>query len=149
MVSGNISRRGCTGALRRWTAKKARAYLPAWLRQVSAELDLPFDRASLRKQRTRWASCSARRTISINEKLLFVPALLVEYVFVHELCHTVQLNHSRRFWRLVSCYEPNFKTLDRELRRAWRYVPWWMCEPGSSELNQSHFEAVPGAAGPP
>ncbi len=147
IISGNIGQQECVHALRRWTSRKARAHLPPWLGQISRELCLPFGRAALRKQRTRWASCSARHTVSINEKLLFVPALLVEYVFVHELCHTVELNHSPRFWRLVSRFEPDCKSIERQLRSAWRYVPWWMCEPGSGELNQSHWRERAAAAG--
>ncbi len=141
-LSGSISRQGCAAVLKRWTSGKARSHFPAWLEQSSRELNLPYARVSLRKQRTRWASCSPGHTISINEKLLFVPALLVEYVFVHELCHTVELNHSRRFWALVAAFEPNYKALDRELRTAWRYVPWWMCKPGSGELNQSYYRKI-------
>jgi hypothetical protein len=128
-------------ALRAWTGRKARSRLVPWLRQLSDEHGLPFGLTAVRRQRTRWASCSPKDTISINMKLIFLPALLVEYVFVHELCHTRELNHSRRFWRLVAGLEPDYRRLDRELRQAWRYVPWWMCEPGSGELNQSHHEA--------
>ena len=128
-------------ALRTWTGRKARSRLLPWLRQLSDELELPFGQTAVRRQRTRWASCSPKDTISINMKLIFLPALLVEYVFVHELCHTRELNHSRRFWGLVAGLEPDYRRLDSELRQAWRYVPWWMCEPGSGELNQSHHEA--------
>ncbi|MCL6106932.1 MAG: M48 family metallopeptidase [Actinobacteria bacterium] len=138
-VSGCPSREEAAAALRRWTARKARAALPPWLIQVSAERGLPFARIAIRSQRTRWASCSARKTISVNQKLLFVPALLVEYVFIHELCHTVELNHSPRFWKLVARHEPDFRRLDRELKGAWRYVPWWACEPGKGELNENHW----------
>ncbi len=128
-------------ALMAWTRRKSRARLVPWLRQLSDELELPFGQAAVRAQRTRWASCSPKATISINVKMLFLPALLVEYVFVHELCHTLELNHSSRFWRQVARREPDYRRLDRELRQAWRYVPWWMCKAGSGELNESHYRA--------
>lgn len=130
------------GALRRWTARKARRRLVPRLSLLSKEHVLPFGSAAIRSQRTRWASCSPRGTISLNQKLLFLPPRLVDYVLIHELCHTVHLNHSRRFWALVKRHEPDCRELDRELREAWRYVPWWMCEPGSGELNQSHAETL-------
>ncbi len=138
-VSGCPSQEEAATALQRWTARKARATFSPWLTQVSAERGLPFTRIAIRSQRTRWASCSARKTISVNQKLLFVPALLVEYVFIHELCHTIELNHSPRFWTLVARHEPDFRRLDRELKGAWRYVPWWACQPDKGELNESHW----------
>jgi len=49
----------------------------------------------------------------------------VRYVFIHELCHTIHMNHSPKFWALVAEKEPNYQQIDRELRKAWRYVPAW------------------------
>ncbi|NIN12121.1 MAG: DUF45 domain-containing protein [Gemmatimonadales bacterium] len=83
-------------------------------------------RTIVRAQRTRWGSCSRRSTISLNKKLLFLPAPLVEYVMVHELCHTVHFNHSPEFWDLVRERTPEYQALEAELRTAWRYVPAWV-----------------------
>ncbi len=59
-------------------------------------------------------------------KLLFLPPELVRYVFVHELCHTVHMNHSREFWRFLAVKEPGYMELDKQLRTAWRLVPAWL-----------------------
>ena len=77
-------------------------------------------------QKTRWASCSRHKTISLNLKLLFFQPALVRYVFIHELCHTVHMNHSRKYWRLLLAKEPNCMALDKQLRTAWRLVPAWV-----------------------
>lgn len=116
----------CQAALRKWTARKAKQHLPPWLRKVSEEEKLPFDKVTIRGQKTRWGSCSARKTISLNYKLLFLSPALVRYVLIHELCHTKHLNHSKKFWALVGEKEPNYKQLKAELRVAWRYVPGWV-----------------------
>lgn len=79
----------------------------------------------VKSQRTRWASCSARQNLSLNTKLLFLPPELVRYVMIHELCHTVHMNHSNDFWRLVQAHEPRYKPLDQQLRAAWKRVPQW------------------------
>jgi predicted metal-dependent hydrolase len=116
----------CKAALQQWLAHKAHAHLPPWLRTVSQDVKLPFTRVSIRKQKTIWGSCSLRKTISLNSKLLFLPKDVVRYVFVHELCHTVHLNHSKDFWALVGKHEPNYEALDANLRDARYLVPWWM-----------------------
>ncbi len=116
----------CKIALQQWVAHKARLHLPPWLHTVSKEVELPFKQVSIRQQKTIWGSCSIRKTVSLNAKLLFLPDGLVRYVLVHELCHTIHLNHSKDFWELVGRHEPNYKTLDDSLRDARYFVPWWM-----------------------
>ncbi len=111
--------------LKGWLGQKAREHLVPWLAEVGRETGLTFERAIIRGQKTRWGSCSARGTISLNHSLLFLPPELVRYLFIHELCHTVHMNHSPRFWALVAKMEPGFEALDRELRQAGRYVPAW------------------------
>ncbi|MGP1384701.1 MAG: M48 family metallopeptidase [Thainema sp.] len=126
LVTGDLSdQRACRQALQHWLRQYAKAKLVPWLEQVSQEVQLPFQRASVRGQRTRWASCSNQQTISLNYKLLFLPPDLVRYVFIHELCHTQQMNHSSAFWSLVEAKEANYRDLDANLRKAWRYVPAW------------------------
>jgi len=115
----------CQQVLRKWLEQKARYHLVPWLREVSHEIHLPYQRATIRHQKTRWASCSSHQSISLNAKLLFLPPPLVRYVFIHELCHTVHMNHSRQFWTLVGEKDPDYQRWDEELRKAWCYVPAW------------------------
>lgn len=115
----------CQAVLQRWLSRKARTHFEPWLHQVSEEISLPFSTVSVRHQKTLWASCSSKQSISLNAKLLFLPPSLVRYVFIHELCHTIHMNHSANFWALVAEKEPNYQEIDRELSKAWRYVPSW------------------------
>ena len=127
LVHGDVSdQRKCRGALHRWTGRKAHEHLVPWLERMATDGGYHVNRILVKGQRTRWASCSQRHTISINRKLLFVPAHLTRYIFLHELCHTVHLNHSRRFWALVREREPDYKRLEKELRQAWRTLPAWL-----------------------
>lgn len=125
-VRGDLSRVPLVRhALQRWLLHAAHRHLVPWLGSVAAGHELRFARAQVRRQRTRWGSCSRSGTISINACLMFQPPEVVRYLFVHELAHTVHLNHSRRFWRLVESLEPGWHALDRELSRGWRNVPSW------------------------
>lgn len=126
-VKGNIENiPACQAVLRKWLAHRAQEDLSPWLRQLGFDLDLPCRRISVRGQKTRWASCSSQKDISLNYKLLFLPRPLVHYVLVHELCHTVHMNHSKDFWQLVGQKQPDYKHWDKQLKTGWRYVPRWV-----------------------
>ena len=115
----------CQAALKTWLTEKAKKHLIPWLDRVSKQTGLCYSSVSIRQQKTRWGSCSARRLISLNARLLFLPPELVTYVLIHELCHTKHLNHSPRFWRLVESYLPDYRRFDRQLRDG-RWMPRWL-----------------------
>jgi predicted metal-dependent hydrolase len=115
----------CRNVLGRFLVVQAERHLPALLNEISRETGLSYRRVSIRRQRSRWGSCSAQAAISLNAALLFLPYRMTRYVLVHELCHTVHLNHSQRFWALVERHFPDFRTAERELRNAREFVPRW------------------------
>jgi len=115
----------CAHGLRTWLRARARQALPPWLRQTSLALGLPYQKTVIRGQRTRWGSCSVRGVISLNCKLLFLNRPEVEYLLIHELCHTRHLNHSTRYWALVERKLPDYRRFEAALRDAWRSIPRW------------------------
>jgi predicted metal-dependent hydrolase len=112
--------------LRSWILREARTHLHPWLFRVAELVGEVPERVQMRLQRTRWGSCSAQRTVSLNAALLLLPPELVRYLMVHELCHLRWLDHSRRYWRLVERFEPDFRGLDRRLTEAWTELPPWL-----------------------
>jgi len=112
--------------LRAWLMARARESLAPWLAQVGAEVGLSFSGVTVRRQRTRWGSCSARHAISLNCALLFLEPSLVRHLMLHELAHTRHLDHSRAFWRLVARLDPDYESAERRLRAAWCEVPAWV-----------------------
>lgn len=121
-------RAACQNVLHQWLQHSARHHLTPWLRRVSHDVELPYTRATIRRQKTRWASCSSQKSISLNAKLLFLPSELVRYVFIHELCHTIHLNHSKKFWALVEEKDPCYRIHEHHLKKGWGYVPAWVDE---------------------
>lgn len=111
--------------LGRFLVVQAEAHLPRLLNNLSRSTGLAYRRVSIRRQRSRWGSCSAQGAISLNAALMFLPYHLTRYVLVHELCHTVHLNHSTRFWALVEKHYPEYRTAEREMRDARDFVPRW------------------------
>jgi len=127
VLSGAIANHHAVAkALRRWLADLAVDCLASQLRSVAVEFGFDYARVQVRRQRTRWGSCSMSGTISLNICLLFLDPALVRYLMIHELCHTRHMNHSAQFWSLVAACEPGFRPLDRALTRSWQQVPWWM-----------------------
>jgi predicted metal-dependent hydrolase len=126
VLSGEIGdHEACYEALRRAVARAARERLPLMLGGVEAETGWRASRVSVRRQRTRWGSCTAAGAVSLNESLVFLPQALVRYVLVHELAHTRRMDHSSAYWSLVETHDAAWRTQRRALREAWRHVPGW------------------------
>ncbi|MBU1110417.1 M48 family metallopeptidase [Patescibacteria group bacterium] len=75
-----------------------------------------FGRISIRNQRTRWGSCSSKKNLNFNYRIIYLPERLADYIIIHELCHLKELNHTKKFWALVSKTFPDYKSINKELR---------------------------------
>ena len=115
----------CGAAFRRWTNRQARITLPPALTSLAREKGFLVGAITIRNQRTRWGSCSRLKSISLNQKLLFLSPDLVHYVMLHELCHTRVMSHSRKFWQQVASYDPDYKKKIKALREALKHLPVW------------------------
>ena len=125
-VADPADRLQVSAALLDWLGARAAEHLPQLLATLADETGLDFRQVQLRRQRTRWGSCSANGTISLNVCLMFQRPEVARYLLIHELCHRRYMNHSPRFWGLVESFEPNWRALDAELLAGWRRVPAWV-----------------------
>lgn len=116
----------CVTALKRWLAEVARREFEPSLGSLARTTNTAYRKMQVRAQRTCWGSRSSTGTISLNLCLLFLEPDVVRYLMIHELCHGRHMNHSKRFWKLVASYEPDYRRLDRELTEGWRRVPGWL-----------------------
>lgn len=103
--------------------RTARTVFPEELSRLSERTGIPFRSCSIRIQRSRWGSCSAKGSISLNAKLLLFPPEIAEYVMIHELCHLREMNHSAAFWREVASFLPDWKTRRSNLKRSYEGLP--------------------------
>lgn len=87
--------------------RNAKAVLPGRLTQLAATHNLPFESVQINSSRGRWGSCSSRKKINLSYFLLLLPAHLIDYVLLHELSHTREMNHGDRFWTLLNSLTDN------------------------------------------
>lgn len=115
-------------ALRRWLDREARAHLPVRLEALSRMHGIGYTRSRVAHTRSRWGSCSARKTVSLSRNLMFLPPELVDALMLHELAHLLVMDHSRRFWETLERLDPEAHEHRQQLRQAGRHVPAWADE---------------------
>jgi len=86
------------------------------LEYYSKNHQFSYNQVRLKTQKTLWGSCSSSNNINLNYLLIQAPMNVIDYVIVHELCHTTHKNHSKYFWQLVSSILPNYKA-----SKSWLY----------------------------
>jgi predicted metal-dependent hydrolase len=91
--------------------------LPARALELAVLHQFQVRRVAVRNQRSRWGSCSRLGTISLNWRLVQTPALVRDYIILHELAHLKQMNHSRRFWAEVQRICPEWREAERWLKK--------------------------------
>jgi hypothetical protein len=96
--------------------RRAECELPARLRELAAAHGFRVRRVAIRDQRSRWGSCSPTGDISLNWRLVLMPAAVRDYVLLHELAHLRVANHSRKFWRLLGEVCPGWREARKVLR---------------------------------
>jgi predicted metal-dependent hydrolase len=97
---------------------EAKRYLPVLLKELALRHGFSYNTVKIHNSRSRWGSCTSRKNINLSLSLMLVQRHLVEYVLLHELCHTVEMNHGERFWALMSkVTDGKARALRGELKR--------------------------------
>ncbi len=95
----------------------SREHITPIVEQYSTTMQLYPTNITYRKTKSRWGSCSAKNSISLNTRLMMLPSEILEYIIIHELAHIKHKNHSHNFWDLVAQYDPDYKKHRKELRK--------------------------------
>lgn len=102
--------------LTKWLKQLAKEDIEASVRVWSDRLNAQFQAIRVKELKSRWGSCSTKRNLNFNWRLVQAPAFVRDYVVVHELCHLQEMNHSARFWALVQHALPDYFTAKQWLK---------------------------------
>lgn len=94
----------------------AKEYFPKRVEHFHQFTGGSYNRITIRDQKTRWGSCSARGTLSFNWRLMLAPPTILDYVVVHELCHLTHMDHSAAFWQKVESVYPDYRAARKWLK---------------------------------
>ena len=97
------------GVLDRWYRKEARRIIMERLTHFADTYHFTYNRVFIRNQKTLWGSCSSKRNLSFNWRLIQTPLDIIDYIVVHELVHTEILRHSKAFWDKVASLYPQYR----------------------------------------
>ncbi len=103
-------------------AKKAKEVIPERVAHYAPLVGVTYGRITIRNQKTRWGSCSAKGNLNFNCLLMLTPPEVIDSVVVHELCHRLQMNHSDRFYREVRRVYPEYDKWNRWLKKNGRSI---------------------------
>lgn len=87
--------------------------------KISIGLNLEIKGIYFRKMRTKWASLSSVKNLTVNKNMKYLPEYLIEYIIFHELTHIVEKNHNERFWQIISGKYKNYQEMEKELFEYW------------------------------
>ncbi|KGJ89367.1 M48 family metallopeptidase [Thalassotalea sp. ND16A] len=111
-------------AMRQWYIEQAKVILQQRLSEQQQFTKLSATAVKIRHYKTRWGSCDSKHRINLNWLLVMAPVEVIDYVIIHELCHTVHLNHSSAYWQLVNQFFPHYKQAKTWLKSHQQHLYW-------------------------
>lgn len=111
-------------AMEDWYRDQARDVITERIKFFQKMLGVEYNSINIRDQKTRWGSCSGRKNLSFNWRLIMCPQEILDYVVVHELCHLIHMNHSKKFWQEVESILPQYKIRKKWLKENSAVLRW-------------------------
>jgi predicted metal-dependent hydrolase len=96
--------------------------------EYSKKLNVDYRKIFIRQQKTKWSSCSLKKNLSFNLKIVSLPEVLIKYLIFHEMLHLIEKKHNHNFILLTQKEFPNYKEMERKLYEYWIILNkniWW------------------------
>lgn len=99
--------------------KEFRDLIHSFVERTSKELDVKLNKIYFRKMRTKWASLSHKKNLTMNRMMKSLPEHLIKYIIFHEITHAIERRHNDRFWGIISGRFVDYRSLERDLFIYW------------------------------
>jgi len=103
-----------------WYKEQAKSFLPKRTGELAELHSFQYASVKINSAKTRWGSCSSKKNINYSWRIMLFEKDLIDYVIIHELAHTKELNHSPRFWKTVQDALPNYAERRRRIKTLQR-----------------------------
>ena len=101
------------------TEEEFRKLIHSLARKTSKDLRVELNHIYFRKMRTKWASLSSAKNLTVNRLMKHLPEYLIRYVIFHELAHIIEKRHNEKFWKIISRKFKNYQKMEREMFIYW------------------------------
>ena len=118
--SKNISRKGFSDSEIKQHKKNAQEIIQPLVDRYALIYNVRYRKIFIKNQRSVWGSCSVKQNLNFNWRIILTPPEIIRYLVVHEICHLLEMNHSRKFWDLVALAIPDYKECRKWLRKDGR-----------------------------
>ncbi|MDH4129031.1 MAG: M48 family metallopeptidase [Spirochaetota bacterium] len=102
--------------LKKLLKNQAKIIINQRAKHYSSQLNVKFNRVTIRDQKTRWGSCSSLKNLNFNWRLIMAPIEVLDYIVIHEMVHIIELNHSKKYWKIVETNCPNYCEYEKWLK---------------------------------
>lgn len=102
--------------LKSFLIKQSKSYISKRTQEIAQTFDLKYKSVSIRSSTTRWGSCGYKNSLNFTYKLIMCPPKVIDYIIIHELSHTIEKNHSRKFYNLVASMMPDYEVAEKWLK---------------------------------
>ncbi len=101
--------------------KLAKIKITQRIYEISNKINIKFNRLTIKDTKSRWGSCSTLKNINLSWRLIMAPPAILDYVIIHELCHIIEPNHSKKYWNVVQSFVSDYKE-----KRIWLKEWGWI-----------------------
>ena len=104
-------------AIKNWYKQQAKKIIEQRSNQISNKIKITPKEIKFSSSKGRWGACNSKNVITYNWKVILLPPDVIDYVIIHELCHLVEFNHSKKFWQLVNLFLPNTNMMRAKIKQ--------------------------------
>lgn len=116
IIPQKIDREKILKTLKNWYKKIAKQILEDRIKFIESRIKLKSSLLRISDSKGRWGSCNSKGVITFNFRVIMLPPAIIDYVIIHELCHLVEMNHSKNFWKLVETFLPKAPELKMAIK---------------------------------